>query len=181
MVIVDFAVDNGKMTIQLQDMPNEANTQNTTIYIGGSPQSAPEEVSPDAQIIRLSLPRTSTQKGFITVTIRMKSGIPERAQSTELYTPKEGDSGTGPSKPDVTSCSPAVEQGKRLTLQGKHMNSINTAFLTDHRITPVIATATTASFTVPANLDPGSYKVGYQGPNVAKTFTRFLVKILKKA
>ena len=177
MVITDFAVDNGKMPIHLEDMPTEANTQNTTVYIGGSPQSAPEEVSPNAQIIRLSL-QPSTRRGFINVSIRMKSGTPEKAQSQEYYVPKESDSGTGPSKPDVTGCSPLqAKPGNKITLQGKHMNSINTGFLTDNRIVPVTATATTASFIVPADIKAGTYKVGYQAPNVTKAFTKYTVRI----
>lgn len=87
MVIEKFEVKDGWLTIRLQDMPRSATVDNTTVWIEGTRQGKPVEVSPLAswaQIVRIAPP---AQKGFILVSIRMDTGIAETAKSTELYLP----------------------------------------------------------------------------------------------
>jgi hypothetical protein len=87
MVIEKFEVKDGWLTIRLQDMPRSATVDNTTVWIEGTRLAPPVEVSPLAywaQTIKIAAPQ---QKGFILVSIRMDTGIPETAKSTELYLP----------------------------------------------------------------------------------------------
>jgi hypothetical protein len=89
MTIIDWAVDNDVLTIRLEDMPQSADIDNTSVWIGGKRQvGKPLEVSPRAlkQIVRLRRP---IETGRILVSIDVKTiwGKPEQATSTEYYNP----------------------------------------------------------------------------------------------
>jgi hypothetical protein len=171
--------NDGVVSLRTAEMPREASVENTTIYIGGSPQKEPERVDPRQQVIEFPVPSPSLAKGKITVTIQRDSG-PETAVSMEDYSAQGGDSGSGSLNPMVRNCAPTtVSPGDTVRLRGDRMHMIDTVFLGMKRIKPT-TNSTSASFIVPADMKLGKYKLGYRGPNTGKKMTTFDVYVEAK-
>jgi hypothetical protein len=181
MTITKFEVHNDNVvTIHLTELPRDARTDNTTVYIGGSPQNEPEMVSPTQQMIQFQPVALTHHHGTISVTIQRDSGVQATATSAAIYDSRGPTEDEGSLNPIVTSFAPPkLSPGAPISLRGSRMNLMDTVWLGANKIPgKPRTTPTTAQFTVPPGLNPGHYNIGFKGPNMAaKKTTGFIVEI----
>lgn len=170
MEITSFDVSPDCMvTLSMSDMPKMGvRTSNTTVFIGGIPQGAPEEVSGQRQeIIFIASP--SAEAGKITVNIVLPEGQGElTAASSEDYTPPTSvDPETG--KPVVNSVSPnKVDTGGLVTLLGsrlRYVTAVRLGLFNQDVHRGVKTGDDSVMFLISRTTMPGDYKIFIENSN----------------
>lgn len=152
MEILSYSISPGELlvTIQMQGMPKEAKTDNTTVRIQGQPQGRAAIYFQRQQIVFGA--NKTAGRGAISVTISLDDGD-LAAESTEDYVPPAEEPEV--QQPRVIRVSRGnVKQGSRLSLIGTNLQNVNSVAIQSHHdaylvCTSVQATSKSVTFTLP--------------------------------